>query len=101
MYSGMYNGSKRHEIDLQQVLNRSWSVGLSKIFITGGNLEESKKALELAQLDGNSFVFIQNTLIVYPHEKKNSLFRLQVVLMNEWMSTLKCLTCSYKGFKLQ
>lgn len=56
MYSGVYNGSKKHDNDLQQVLNRSWAAGLSKIFITGGNLEESRKALELTQLDGNYFV---------------------------------------------
>lgn len=52
MYSGLYNGSRKHEPDLQQVLNRSWSAGINKLIITGGNLEESKKALELANLDG-------------------------------------------------
>lgn len=53
MYSGVYNGSKKHEPDLQQVLERTWNAGLEKIIITGGNLEESKKALELAKTDGN------------------------------------------------
>ncbi|KAJ8958633.1 hypothetical protein NQ318_016358 [Aromia moschata] len=51
MYSGIYNGGKKHEPDLQHVLKRSWDAGLSKIIITGGNLEESKKALELANTD--------------------------------------------------
>ncbi|KAJ8935405.1 hypothetical protein NQ314_012824 [Rhamnusium bicolor] len=51
MYSGVYNGSKKHQPDLQQVLQRSWEAGLNKIIITGGNLEESKKALELANSD--------------------------------------------------
>lgn len=55
MYSGVYNGVKKHEPDLQQVLNRSWSAGLSKIVITGGNLEESRKALEFANLDGKIY----------------------------------------------
>lgn len=53
MYIGIYNGSKKHEADLQQVVKRSWEAGLSKIIITGGNLEESKRALELAKSDGN------------------------------------------------
>ncbi|XP_056636785.1 deoxyribonuclease TATDN1 isoform X2 [Diorhabda sublineata] len=48
MYSGIYNGNKKHEPDLLQVLKRSWQSGLDKIIITGGNLEESRKALELA-----------------------------------------------------
>lgn len=56
MYSGVYNGVKKHESDLQQVLTRSWSAGLSKIIITGGNLEESRNALELANLDGKVFL---------------------------------------------
>lgn len=55
MYSGVYNGNQKHEPDLQQVLKRSWTAGLSKIVITGGSLEESKKALELAQLDGKFY----------------------------------------------
>lgn len=49
MYSGIYNGSKKHDPDLIQVLDRSWKAGLSKIIITAGNLEESKKALEISQ----------------------------------------------------
>lgn len=60
MYSGVYNGSKKHEPDLKQVLERSWESGLEKIIITGGNLEESKKALELARSNGVfPFLFAQ------------------------------------------
>lgn len=55
MYMGVYNGSKRHEPDLSQVLKRAWEAGLQKIIVTGGNLEESKKALEIAQTDGLKF----------------------------------------------
>lgn len=58
MYSGVYNCSKKHEADLQQVLERSWEAGLSKIIITAGNLEDSRKALELAQQDGKKYFFI-------------------------------------------
>lgn len=55
MYSGVYNGSKKHEPDMQQVLERSWSAGLRKIIITAGNLEESKKALDFANSDGKIY----------------------------------------------
>ena len=49
MYQGEYHGSKKHEPDLDQVLDRSWSQGLDKIIITGGSLQESKKSIELAK----------------------------------------------------
>ncbi|KAB0800787.1 hypothetical protein PPYR_06526 [Photinus pyralis] len=51
MYTGVYNGSKKHEPDLKDVLHRSWSNGLNKIIITAGNLEESKNALSLSTSD--------------------------------------------------
>ena len=53
MYQGVYNGSPKHEPDLDKVLERSWENNLSKIIITAGSLEESKKALEIAKTDGN------------------------------------------------
>lgn len=53
MYTGIYNGTKKHEADLEHVLKRSWDNGLSKIIITGGSLSESQKALELSQCDCN------------------------------------------------
>lgn len=65
MYSGVYNSSKKHEADMQQVLDRSWTAGLSKIIITAGNLEESKKALELANSDGNSVLIIFSSYVTY------------------------------------
>lgn len=52
MYSGVYNGSKKHEPDLNNVLSRAWAASLDKIVITGGNLKESAEALILAKTDG-------------------------------------------------
>lgn len=52
MYQGIYHGSQKHQPDLDRVLERSWNNDLSKIIITAGNIEESKKALELARTDG-------------------------------------------------
>ncbi|KAL5017520.1 hypothetical protein ScPMuIL_007109 [Solemya velum] len=37
--------------DLQSVLKRALDVGLKKIFITGGYLEDAKKALEMANTE--------------------------------------------------
>jgi len=49
MYQGEYNGSSKHPPDLHSVLSRARSAGLVKMMVTGGNLEESKKAIELAK----------------------------------------------------
>jgi len=51
MFSGMYNGTKKHENDLSNVLERSWAVGVQKIIVTAGNLTESKEAAKLCKLD--------------------------------------------------
>lgn len=52
MYQGIYNGTQKHQPDLENVLERGWNNNLSKIIITAGNLTESKKALEIAKTDG-------------------------------------------------
>ena len=47
MYQGVYRGSRKHDPDLDVVLQRAWAAGLSKIIITGTSLEESRQALEV------------------------------------------------------
>lgn len=54
MYQGIYHGSQKHQPDLDKVLERSWSNNVSKIIITATNMENSKKALEIARTDGKS-----------------------------------------------
>ncbi|XP_070555195.1 deoxyribonuclease TATDN1-like isoform X3 [Ptychodera flava] len=49
MFRGVYNGTKRHQDDLVDVLQRAFDIGVQKIFVTGGNLTDSKEALELAK----------------------------------------------------
>lgn len=55
MYQGEYHGSKKHQPDLEDVLQRSWDNGLEKMIITGGSLEDAKAALEIAKKDGNYY----------------------------------------------
>lgn len=52
MYQGIYNGTKKHREDLEDVLQRSWKNGLKKIIITGGSLNDSIEALKIASLNG-------------------------------------------------
>ena len=53
MYQGMYNGSKKHEPDLDKVLLRAWNIGIQKIIVTAGNYDECVRSLELVKSDGN------------------------------------------------
>ena len=52
MYQGEYHGKTKHQPDLDKVLERSWQNGLEKMIITGGSLEDAKKALEVAKKSG-------------------------------------------------
>ncbi|XP_078036376.1 deoxyribonuclease TATDN1 [Augochlora pura] len=55
MFQGIYHGSQKHQPDLDKVLERSWNNDISKIIITAGNIEESKRALEIARTDDRLF----------------------------------------------
>ena len=52
MYQGEYNGSKKHEADLLQVLDRAWQSGLKSMIITGGSLSDAANAIELSKQEG-------------------------------------------------
>ena len=58
MYQGEYHGSKKHEPDLEQVIERSWKHGLDKLMVTGGSLTESQKTLEICAKHGISFYLL-------------------------------------------
>lgn len=55
MYQGIYNRSKKHEPDLDNVLERSWKGGLDKIILTGGSLSDAGEALKLANTDSRLY----------------------------------------------
>ena len=59
MYKGIYHGSKKHEGDLEAVLQRTWNIGMQKMIITGGSLEDSREALQLANSHGLFFIYLQ------------------------------------------
>ncbi|OCH94701.1 Mg-dependent DNase [Obba rivulosa] len=49
MFRGSYHGRKKHEDDFEAMLERSRAAGVKSMMITGGSLEESREALELAR----------------------------------------------------
>ncbi len=49
VYRGKYHGKQVHEDDTEYVLQRAVEAGCIKLMVTGSDLEESKKALKIAE----------------------------------------------------
>ncbi|XP_067677057.1 deoxyribonuclease TATDN1-like isoform X1 [Haliotis asinina] len=55
VFRGVYHGSKKHEDDFMDVLQRAFDGGLQKIMITGGSLKDAAEALEVAKTNDNLY----------------------------------------------
>ncbi|XP_003738865.1 putative deoxyribonuclease TATDN1 [Galendromus occidentalis] len=55
VFRGLYHGSQKHVSDFNAMLGRAKETGVEKIIITGGSLEDSRNALELAKSAENLF----------------------------------------------
>ncbi|KAL4763265.1 3'-5'-exodeoxyribonuclease [Aspergillus foveolatus] len=49
VFQGNYHGKQVHESDLDDIVQRAHNVGCQKFMVTGSDLEESKRAIEIAQ----------------------------------------------------
>jgi TatD DNase family protein len=49
VFKGVYHGKQAHEDDLKDVVQRAVDVGCEKMMVTGSDLKESARAIELAQ----------------------------------------------------
>lgn len=78
MYQGSYHGSKKHESDLQVVLNRAWTGGLDKMIVTGGSLTDSKKAIEMSRSDGKPQHPTKLQLLI--HRKELCTFIIKIII---------------------
>jgi TatD DNase family protein len=49
VFRGNYRGKQAHEDDLESVVQRALDVGCTKLMVTGSDLKESRRAIELAK----------------------------------------------------
>lgn len=49
IFRGVYHGKQAHEDDLGEVIQRAVQIGCTKMMVTGSDLEESRKAIQLAK----------------------------------------------------
>jgi TatD DNase family protein len=49
VFRGIYHGKQAHEDDLESVVQRALDVGCTKLMVTGSDLKESQRAVELAK----------------------------------------------------
>lgn len=69
MFKGDYNGSHRHDSDLQSVLSRATSAGVFRTLVTAGTLSQSREALDLCKNNATLF----STVGVHPTRAKEML----------------------------
>jgi TatD DNase family protein len=49
VFRGRYHGKQAHEDDLENVVQRALDVGCTKLMVTGSDLKESERAIEIAK----------------------------------------------------
>jgi TatD DNase family protein len=49
IFRGIHHGKQAHDDDLQHVITRALEAGVRKMMVTGSDLDESKKAIKLAE----------------------------------------------------
>lgn len=66
VFRGVYHGKKAHQDDLGLVLKRATNAGVTHMLITGGNLQESKEAIRLAQEESSTDLGLFATVGCHP-----------------------------------
>ena len=78
MFHGVYREKRKHEDDFDDILKRASLAGVEKMIVTGGSLEDSKKAISLCSSHDNMFC----TVGCHPTRCKEFLEKPQEYLSN-------------------
>lgn len=55
-FDGIYSGSKKHDPDRGQVLQRAYQIGVQKIILTVGTIFDFESAFKIAASDGKQLI---------------------------------------------
>lgn len=66
VYQGEYNGKKQHESDLCSIFQRARSVGVEKVIVTAGTVQESEDAIEFTRKWESAMPGLYSTVGVHP-----------------------------------
>ncbi|CAG9804555.1 unnamed protein product [Chironomus riparius] len=55
VFDGRYNGTRKHDSDRQQVLDKAWNIGVEKIILTVGSILECAPAFKIVDNDDRLF----------------------------------------------
>lgn len=55
VFDGRYSGSRKHDADRQQVLDKAWHMGMEKIILTVGTIFDCEPAFKIAKTDERIF----------------------------------------------
>lgn len=58
VYDGRYSGSRKHDADRGQVLDKAWNIGVQKIIITVGTIFDCEPAFKIVEKDDRLFCTI-------------------------------------------
>ncbi|BAM40442.1 TatD-like deoxyribonuclease [Theileria orientalis strain Shintoku] len=87
-YQGYYYGSQKHKPDLDKVFERAKKVGMEKIIITAGNLDEVNEALKICNTFDKECQFLYTTVGVHPTMCKAFLSNKYSKTDTEYLNTL-------------
>lgn len=65
VFDGVYSGTKKHDPDRTQVLDRAWHVGVEKIIITVGTIFDCEPAFKIAATDGEPTEELHRSAFAY------------------------------------